>query len=157
MGSLWAFLAVGLLGCSDEPDTGTKPEVPTGAAFPAVSAHCVDAINQYRATLGLTAYQRWADAEKCSDAEAKSDSETGMAHGAFGQCGESAQNECPGWGGPPDKMIDGCLDLMWAEGPGADFSQHGHYINMSSTSYTMVSCGFFQMADGSVWSVQNFK
>jgi Cysteine-rich secretory protein family len=150
------FVAVGsLAGCSDDPDN--PPDAPTGAAFPQASSHCVDVINEYRASIGLNAYERWADAEECSDDEAKSDSETGTAHGAFGQCGESAQNECPGWNGAPETMIDGCLEMMWAEGPGEDFSQHGHYINMSSTGYTKVACGFFVTSNGSVWSVQNFK
>lgn len=54
-------------------------------------------------------------------------------------------------------MIDGCLEMMWAEGPGTDFSAHGHYINMSNTGYKMVACGFHVTANGSVWSVQNFK
>lgn len=47
--------------------------------------------------------------------------------------------------------------MMWAEGPGADFQQHGHYINMSSTSYTTVACGFYTTAGGDVWSVQDFR
>ena len=54
-------------------------------------------------------------------------------------------------------MIGGCLDMMWAEGPGADFATHGHYINMSSTKYSKVACGFYTMASGKVWSVQDFK
>ncbi|MFO0661228.1 MAG: hypothetical protein U0165_15555 [Polyangiaceae bacterium] len=53
--------------------------------------------------------------------------------------------------------MDGCLQMMWDEGPGSDFSQHGHYINMSSTSYTMAACGFYTGSDGSTWAVQNFK
>ncbi|MCA9699350.1 MAG: hypothetical protein KC431_17630, partial [Myxococcales bacterium] len=79
---------------------------------------CVDTINDYRATLSLPPLERWTDAESCSNAEAKSDSETNTAHGAFGQCEEWAQNECPGWPGPPEDMIVDCLALMWAEGPG---------------------------------------
>ncbi|NJK32707.1 MAG: CAP domain-containing protein [Deltaproteobacteria bacterium] len=46
---------------------------------------------------------------------------------------------------------------MWAEGPGEDFQKHGHYINMSSTQYTMVACGFYETSEGEFWSVQNFK
>lgn len=118
---------------------------------------CVDTINQYRAKLGLPAYQRWNAEESCADGQAKSDSETQKAHGAFGQCTENAQNECPGWPGPPSTMIPQCLAMMWAEGPGADFSAHGHYINMSSTKYTEVACGFSTLADGSVWAVQDFR
>ncbi len=132
-------------GCSDEDeDDGSVEQL------------CVDTINMYRATLGLPAYARWRDAEDCSDEEARSDGMTGTAHGAFTKCGESAQNECPGWPGPPEMMIGGCLDLMWKEGPGADFASHGHYINMSSTQYTKVACGFAEV-NGSIWAVQNFQ
>jgi len=113
---------------------------------------CVDTINQYRATLGLKPYTRWTSAETCSDGEAASDSKTGKAHGAFGTCGEMAQNECPGWSGPPETMIKGCLAAMWAEGPGG-----GHYENMRSSRYTTAACGFATTAAGKIWSVQNFK
>ena len=54
-------------------------------------------------------------------------------------------------------MIPQCLAMMWAEGPGSDFSAHGHYINMSSTQYTKVACGFYTLQDGSVWAVQDFR
>jgi len=118
---------------------------------------CVDIINEYRATEGKPPYARWADAEPCSDDEARSDSETGIPHGAFGACGESAQNECPGWPGPVETLLEGCLAGMWAEGPGEPFSEHGHYINMSSTSYTEVACGFHTTAGGGIWALQNFR
>jgi hypothetical protein len=118
---------------------------------------CVNTINQYRATLGLPPYKRWVEAEMCSDEEAKSDSISMQPHGAFGQCGESAQNECPGWPGAPESIIGPCLEMMWAEGPGADFEKHGHYINMSSTNYTEVACGFWVTTEGEVWAVQNFR
>ncbi|WP_437894851.1 CAP domain-containing protein [Sorangium sp. So ce124] len=118
---------------------------------------CVDTINEHRATLGLPPLARWVEAESCSDGEAESDGNTGEFHGAFGACDENAQNECPGWGGPPDSMIVPCLQLMWDEGPGEDFEKHGHYINMSSTRYTKVACGFHTFPDGSVWAVQNFR
>ncbi len=124
--------------------------------FDAARQLCVDTINMYRATLGLPAYKRWVDAESCSDEEAASDGATGTAHGAFPKCGESAQNECPGWPAPAETSLPKCLELMWAEGPGADFNQHGHYINMSSESYTKVACGFAEAQDG-LWMVQNFQ
>ncbi|WP_437607272.1 CAP domain-containing protein [Sorangium sp. So ce834] len=125
---------------------------PTGAA-----QLCVDTINQHRATLGLPPLARWTEAESCSDEESESDGNTGQAHGAFGACDERAQNECPGWNGPPESMIVPCLQVMWDEGPGEDFNKHGHYINMSNTAYTKVACGFHTFPDGSVWAVQNFR
>ncbi|CAN5459019.1 hypothetical protein BH09MYX1_BH09MYX1_52790 [soil metagenome] len=153
--TLCLLCAPGMLGCSsDDPDAGKITPSPTDGT---VEQSCVDKINAYRATLSLAPLARWSDQETCSDGEAKSDSESGKAHGAFGSCTEMAQNECPGWNGPPASMIGGCLDLMWAEGPGADFQTHGHYINMSSTKYTKVACGFYTMPSGKVWSVQNFR
>jgi hypothetical protein len=53
---------------------------------------------------------------------------------------------------------------MWDEGPpptsscsGTCFTEHGHFINMSTTSNTKVACGFFTTAAGKVWAVQNFS
>jgi len=54
-------------------------------------------------------------------------------------------------------MIGSCLQMMWAEGPGSDFSAHGHYLNMSSTNYTKVACGFYVTPQGTVWTLQDFK
>ena len=119
---------------------------------------CVDAINGYRATLDLPPYARWTDAEACSDDEAESDAATNTPHGAFGSCNEYAQNECPGWpGDDPEGSLLGCLAQMWAEGPGEDFQTHGHYINMSSTKYTQVACGFYTTGSGDLWAIQNFR
>ncbi len=130
-------------GCQGDPHAGTRQQ-------------CVDRINELRDSVGLPPYERWTDGESCADGEAGSDSESGVPHGAFGSCGESAQNECPGWGSM-DSIVNGCLDMMWAEGPGTDFATHGHYINMTSTSYTSVACGFHVTGSGSVWAVQNFR
>lgn len=118
---------------------------------------CVDTINQYRATLRLPPLARWADKEACAGDEARKDFEASEAHSAFGQCGELAQNECPGWPAPEEKMITDCLAQMWAEGPGRDFSKHGHFINMSSTQYTKVACGFTTTPNGSIWAAQDFQ
>jgi hypothetical protein len=148
------IVVAALLGCSSS-DGGSGPGASTDP-LAAARDKCVSTINTYRATLGLPAYAPWTGVEACADGEAQSDSQTKKAHGAFGTCKESAQDECPGWPGPPETLITGCLKMMWDEGPGP-FATHGHYINMSSTSYTSVSCGYYQTPDGSWWAVQNFK
>jgi hypothetical protein len=137
--------AAALLRCGDGEDR-----------YDGLRQQCVDRINELRASVDLPPYERWKDEESCADGEARSDSRTGTPHGAFGSCGESAQNECPGWSSL-DSIIHGCLDMMWAEGPGSDFQTHGHYINMTSTRYTKVACGFYKTPEGSVWAVQNFR
>ena len=137
--------------------TGGGGGATTGSSYPAAAEDCFDLINQYRASIGLPLYQRWNDEEACADSEAKRDAEANRPHGSFGSCGEWAQNTCPGWSGTPESMIGSCLQAMWAEGPGSDFSTHGHYINMSSTQYTRVACGFYVTPDGHVWTVQDFR
>jgi hypothetical protein len=143
--SLAALLVVaGTLACDDSDP------------YDAARQACVDKINAWRAGLGLPAFQRWTATEGCADGEAASDGATGTAHGAFPRCGESAQNECPGWASI-GSITDGCLDMMWAEGPGTPYSEHGHYINMTNPGYTMVACGFAVLSSGAVWAVQDFR
>jgi len=83
-------------------------------------------------------------------------------HSAFGQCGESAQDECPGWPGPPSSIMafdpgttKSCLDSMWSEGPPPQ-GQDNHWLNMSNAQYTQVACGFYQTPAGDWWATQNF-
>lgn len=150
-----ALFSLSSTACGSDSDDGADSS--GGAVSTSASALCVDLINKHRASIMLPPYQRWEDAEVCSSEQAEADAASGSPHGAFSQCGESAQNECPGWAGKPEEMIEGCLQMMWDEGPGEDFSKHGHFINMSSTEYTMAACGFFETDDGQVWSIQNFK
>lgn len=117
---------------------------------------CVDRINQFRWECQcLPPLARWTDAEGCTDSQSGADQNGGGAHANFGMCGESAQNTCPDWGSD-DQVVGGCLQMMWDEGPGEPFSAHGHYINMSSTTYTKVACGRSENGNG-VWSNQNFS
>ncbi len=116
---------------------------------------CVDRINQFRWECQcLPPLDRWVDGESCTDQQSADDQSSGIAHENFGTCGENAQNTCPNWGSDAS-VIDGCLQMMWDEGPGEPFSAHGHYINMSSTSYSKVACG--RSSSGGVWSNQNFR
>jgi hypothetical protein len=141
-------------------DSGPKPDAAvdsgppdTGPVDPYATARqaCVDYINQLRATVGLPALARWTANESCADGQCKSDSETGQAHGAFGQCPNFGQCECPNWGSIAS-ITPGCLNAMWAEGPGG-----GHYDIMTSRSYTKVSCGFYVKPNGQVWAVQDYR
>jgi hypothetical protein len=160
---IWQWLGVGmaglcLAGCGGDEGGDTNPGAKNpDNAFDSAAQLCVDTINDYRESESLPPYERWLDQETCSNGEAESDSKSGQPHGAFGDCGEFAQNECPGWGGKPEEMITECLAGMWAEGPGDFNDGHGHYINMSSKDYTTVACGFFVTDSGAVWAVQNFK
>ncbi|HVY49534.1 MAG TPA: hypothetical protein VHB21_26760 [Minicystis sp.] len=142
---------------------------------------CVDIINQYRATRGLTAYARWSADEMCVDGEAATDGMMMSPHYAFmhGQtCSAYAQNECPNYASDPTAPNDGiaaCLQLMWNEKnqPGCagcdscDFPYQnctncqfdgpttvcGHYLNMKSSVLSTVACGFWSGG----WYAQDFK
>jgi hypothetical protein len=132
------------------------PAAPTAPAGGDVAQRCVDGINRYRATKSLPALARWTESEPCATNEAATDAQSQKAHGSFGMCRESAQNACPNWPGPADRMIDDCLKMMWNEGPG-EFPAHGHYNNMVDTRSTRVACGIHTMADGRLWAVQDFR
>jgi len=135
---------------ADASGPGPVTPPPTGA-----QDICVAEINKWRATEGLPPLKRWTEAETCTDGQCKSDSETNRPHGAFGRCSENAQNECPGWNGNPETMIQGCLKMMWDEKFGN--GEKGHYENMKNTRFTKVSCGFYVTPGGKVWAIQNFR
>ncbi|HJK90964.1 MAG TPA: CAP domain-containing protein [Polyangiaceae bacterium LLY-WYZ-15_(1-7)] len=141
-----------------EPIAGCAPALLPSTGDP--YEDCFRRINQFRAECQcLPPLARWEEGEGCADMHAEYDS-TRDPHDGFRDriCpeGGNAQNECPGWPSV-NATIDGCLQAMWDEGPGEDFNAHGHYINMSSTRYTMVACGFYTTPDGRVWAVQNFR
>jgi hypothetical protein len=138
-------------GTSGSDTTGSDTTGTTSTNDGSAADICVSTINRYRATKGLAPLARWSATEACADGQAVNDGSTNAAHGAFGTCGEIAQNECPGWPAPAATTIPKCLQAMWSEGPGG-----GHYEAMSSRIYTKVACGFGTAADGSIWAVQNF-
>ena len=136
-----------------------QPPAPTPAPTPSPDAaqRCVDGINSLRATQGLAPLARWLPSEACASGQAQDGYASGKAHGAFGRCGELAQNVCPGWPGPVESMLGSCLQSMWDEGPGSDYAKHGHYLNMTNRAYTKVACGSFTAPSGAVWAVQDFR
>lgn len=129
---------------------------------------CVDRVNQFRTQCAcLPALARWTDGEACADEMAEYDAMQNVAHAGFTDkicsSGQGGQNECPGYSSD-SQVISLCLQQMWSEGPGPEdpcngqcFEEHGHFINMTSTSMTKVACGFYTTSSGKVWAVQNFS
>jgi hypothetical protein len=143
----------------------------TLAALPAsddLHQDCVDRINQFRTQCAcLPALARWTDGEACADQMSEYDAMQDTAHAGFeaGICdsGKGGQNECPGYSSDA-QVISLCLQQMWSEGPGTQnpcngqcFEDHGHFINMTSTTMTKVACGFYTTSSGKVWAAQNFS
>lgn len=142
----------------DRPRPGCAP--PLLPSTGSTHQDCVARINQLRWECQcLPPLRRWKAGEKCATKHAKHDVDHGV-HAGFDEvsCEPKglAQNECPAWPSTA-KVIDGCLQAMWDEGPGKRFSKHGHYVNMSNRRYESVACGFAKDAEGRVWSVQNFR
>lgn len=140
------------------PRPGCAPRPPSSTGNP--YQDCVARINQLRWRCQcLPPLARWKGGEKCANKHAKYDGKRGI-HAGFndGICKPQgwAQNECPAWPSTT-RVVDGCLQTMWDEGPGKRFSKHGHYANMSSRNYERVACGFAKTSDGEIWSVQNFR
>jgi uncharacterized protein YkwD len=133
----------------------TTPPPATNDPFAVARDRCVQKTNAFRATKSVAAVARRGDREKCADKQAEADALASQPHGRFGKCGESAQNECPGWKGTPESTVDSCLQAMFDEGPGTG-PAHGHYNNMMNPKYASVSCGFYVTSDGSIWLVQDF-
>ncbi|HEY3817602.1 MAG TPA: CAP domain-containing protein [Polyangiaceae bacterium] len=123
----------------------------------AARSQCVQVINMYRATVGSPALtEASASDESCVDGQAQADYTSMTAHSAFGKCMESAQDECPGWPGPPSSIDTSCLAQMWQEGP-PPAGQDNHWLNMSNAKYTRVACGFYQVpGQDSWWATQDF-
>jgi hypothetical protein len=139
------------------PIAGCAPTVLASSGDP--HQDCVDRINQFRAECQcLPPLGRWTSGEACADQDAEYDSTNGAHAGFIDNICESgwAQNECPDWPSV-DVVVEGCLQAMWDEGPGEPFEAHGHYINMSSTDYTEVACGFYTTPGGTVWAAQSFR
>jgi hypothetical protein len=147
------------------PNTACKPTAPSSGD---IYQDCVDRVNQFRACMCLPPLKRWNDGEACANQDASYDAmnQSMGAHAAFKAkicAAGNAQDECPGWRSNTE-VISGCLQQMFNEGPppmtpcsGTCYEQHGHFINMTNTHYTMVACGYYTGADGKAWSVQNFK
>jgi hypothetical protein len=156
---LAAALAVACSGGSSGGGSGGSSASSSGGSSDPLAAartQCVQIINQDRATLSAPPLtEASATDESCVDGQAKADYTAVTAHSAFGQCQESAQDECPGWPGPPSSIDTNCLAQMWAEGP-PPAGQDNHWLNMSNAQYTRVACGFYQTPDGSWWATQDF-
>ena len=132
-------------------------------------ADCVARVNQFRACVCLPPLAQWTAGQACADQDAQYDSQQNTAHaGANANICDwgNGQDECPDWTrSTPESVIDGCLLMMFQEGPppagsctGSCFSAHGHYINMTGTGYKSgIACGFYTTASGSIWATQNFK
>jgi hypothetical protein len=152
--------AGGTSGCT--PDDACKPTAPSTGDY---YADCVARVNQFRACLCLPPLARWNAGESCADMDAAYDPAHGAHAGFIARiCSQEgfAQDEGPSWQSET-QVVSGCLQQMFDEGPppsepctGTCFEMHGHFINMTNTTYSMVACGIATV-NGQVTAVQDFQ
>jgi Cysteine-rich secretory protein family len=134
--------------------------MPTAPSTGDFNADCVARVNQFRACVCLPPLARWDAGESCANQDSQFDYTQNTAHAGFqGKvCTPqgNAENECPSWPSTT-QIVSGCMQQMFDEGPGTPYSAHGHFINMTNTSYKTVACGFYKSPDAGLWSVQNFQ
>lgn len=108
-----------------------------------------------------------ASLETYADTGAQSDYDANSPHSHFSSTSGGgiafAENECPGHSGwhlaagqTMNDLVGQCIAAFYAEGPGSDYSTHGHYINMMNDSYKSLGCGIYQAANGDVTIVQDY-
>src|SRR3954451_18239275 len=101
---------------------------------------CVSETNRYRAMNSKPALAESAQLETYADAGAMHDFST-SPHDHFSTTSGGgiafAENECPqqgNWqyqdGQDLNMVVASCINAFYSEGPGTDYSTHGHYINM---------------------------
>ena len=161
-GTAFAGMLFGCSGPTGGSDGGGEAvDTGTVASRSLLETTCVEEINRYRASVQLAGLEAWADSAMCFSRQAALDIKGGKGHANFGLCKESAQNTCPGWSASETvesqvSVLRNCLRSMWNEGPGSDYSKHGHYTNMTNSGYRKVGCGF-AFASGSLWINMDFK
>jgi hypothetical protein len=135
-----------IMACGDSAaGTSTTSGDTLQAGRTAVLTH----VNQLRTAASLPALTEWTAQESCADGQARADFTTNTSHSSFGNCTESAQDECSGWPSV-SQAADQCITQLWNEGPGS-VASHGDYLNLSSTTYTKAAIGIYPSPTGSTW------
>jgi len=127
---------------------------------------CVSETNRYRAMNSKPALTEAANLDAYADTGAMTDYNANSPHSHFSSTNGGgiafAENECPGHSGwhlsPGEDMnslVGMCIAAFYAEGPGTDYSTHGHYINMMG-NYATLGCGIFMASNSDVTIVQDY-
>ncbi len=114
---------------------------PTSQQPQSSTSDCVNYINKFRTSLGLSALNVATQAQiQCANNDAQNDLANGF-HNSFGRCQEGGQCECNGY-----KTVKECIDAYIGEGV-----QGGHYQILVG-AYTSVACGIYN----NMFYTQNF-
>jgi hypothetical protein len=160
MRAVWPSVFV-LAACGGD-DVGMGPDGmgPDPNATP--KQFCVQETNRYRAMNGKPALTESMQLETFADTGAMVDF-NGSPHQHFMSTNGGgiafAENECPHWnlgqsGGDMKSLVGMCIAAFYSEGPGTDYSTHGHYINMMGP-YATLGCGIY-MSGSEVTIIQDY-
>jgi hypothetical protein len=163
------WLALVCLVACGGTDSGTTDGAPGGggdapAGPTSAKQFCVSETNRYRAMNSKPALTESVQLEAYADTGAMHDFTT-SPHDHFSMTSGGgiafAENECPqqgNWqyteGGDLDMVVGSCIAAFYSEGPGSDYSTHGHYINMMG-AYATLGCGIYY-AGGKITIVQDY-
>ncbi|MEO6774282.1 MAG: CAP domain-containing protein [Kofleriaceae bacterium] len=171
IGVLLAMSALGACGGDDGSmaggDGGAGSDMGSGSGGNLTAKQfCVAETNRYRAMNGKPAVTEAANLEAYADTGAMTDYTANSPHSHFSATSGGgiafAENECPGhsgWhlspGGDLNALVGMCIAAFYAEGPGSDYSTHGHYINMMG-AYATLGCGIFTAGNNDVTIIQDY-
>jgi hypothetical protein len=122
---------------------------------------CVERINKLRATENLNSLQRYKEKESCVDGQSKLEYGASVPHRTLGSCQENWQNICDEESSIDD-VIEQCLEKrMWykekaCHESGSTDCKSGHYKTMSNPALSKLACGFYEVPNGDIKSVQDF-
>lgn len=160
----WLLLAC-LVACdSGSAATGDAPAGSGSGPNAAAKSFCVSETNRYRAMNSKPALTESAQLEAYADTGAMVDF-TSSPHDHFSSTNGGgiafAENECPqqgNWqyteGQDLNMVVGACIAAFYSEGPGTDYSTHGHYINMMGP-YATLGCGIYYTG-GKITIVQDY-
>jgi hypothetical protein len=154
----------------EQPDAraGSGSDTGSGSSGPMTAlATCVSETNKDRALNGKAALTESSQLEAYAATGAMVDFSS-SPHNHFSMTSGGgialAENECPVQGnwnisfgdGDVGKTVVACVAAFYAEGPGSDYSTHGHYINMMG-DYSTLGCGIYEdTSNGNITIVQDY-
>lgn len=163
--------SIAIVGCGGDDaatgdDDGSGSGMGSGSGNVSAKQFCVSETNRYRAMNSKAAVAENPALETYADTGATTDYDSNSPHSHFtstqGGGIANAENECPGhsgWhlapGGDLNALVGMCVAAFYAEGPGSDYSTHGHYINMMG-AYAKLGCGIDQASSGDVTIIQDY-
>lgn len=103
-----------------------------------VEEYVLKVLNLIREREGIEPLKLKATSKFCMAQQGRDFFMSNIPHRLFGQCGEKGQNQCL-FKYRQRGLVTECLKHMYGEGPGENFHEHGHYLNIVNPDFKEVS------------------